>query len=229
MDRTDREWAEKYFPVFMTDEREPFEIRAVGYTVFRMDARSSSFPRRIIRADWERTELIVEYAVWFDYDIQHLYELEHVWVSVGKDGAVEKLEGSFHGKYLNQVRLDGGQPSLDENGRPLVWLQPGKHAVLPDPRLVYLVPDWRESCRELAGIDGLAVPEAFRGPLPEPDERTQERVRRYIREHFSFEPSLLFEPAKASKALLMPWERLRESIPDRLAAQLAKIERNEKE
>ena len=44
--------AKKYLPIIMVDEKEPFKIQAIGYTVFRDSMRSDSFPKRIIEADW---------------------------------------------------------------------------------------------------------------------------------------------------------------------------------
>ena len=231
--KTEWELAKQYLPVFMMDEREPFDMKAVGYTIFTENLRSDSFPKRVIGADWERTDCVIEYELWFDYDIQHLYELEHVWIYVGKDGSVQKVEGSFHGKYLNEVNLDTGKPPLDENGRVRVWLQPGKHAVLPDPRLVRLVPQWMESCGELAGADGVPLPEMFQEAMPVPDQQTQELVHRYIRRTFSFEPSLKFHPFFPEKELpaeelLIPWEQLKFSVPGRLKKELEKIREAEK-
>lgn len=231
---TQRGLAERYLPIFMLDEKEPFAMKAIGYTVFTCDLCSDSFPKRVISADWERTACVIEYELWFDYDIQHLYELEHVWVYVAKDGSVEKVEGSFHGKYLNQADLDTGSVPLDESGRICLYLQPGKHAVLPDPRLVRLVPQWRESCAQLAGADGVPLPEMFQDRMAVPDERTQELVHRYIRKRFSFEPSLRFLPffperSLPEKELLLPWEKLKESVPGRLEAELARIREEEED
>ena len=220
---TDRVLAAKYLPGLMLDRREPFSIGAVGYTVFRETKRSDSFPGRIIRTDWDKIRYVIEYAVWFDYDIQHLYELEHVWVYVDHRGEAVWAEGSFHGKYLNQVRLADGAPALDAEGRITVWMQPGKHAVLPDPSLVRLVPEWRESCSVHAGADGLAVPEAFRGRIPRPDEAVQERICSYIRKKYAFEPSMEFIRAEIEEGCLMPWEKLKESIPGRLELELEKM------
>ena len=53
----ERELALKYLPVFMLDEKEPFDMKAVGYTIFRSDLRSDSFPKRVIAADWEENGL----------------------------------------------------------------------------------------------------------------------------------------------------------------------------
>lgn len=96
-----REIWEKYKPVIMQDKKEPFQITAAGCTLFRETGQSSSFPKKKIRINKETTDCAIEYAIWYDYDIQHLYELEHVWVYVNHDGSVQKAEASFHGKYLN--------------------------------------------------------------------------------------------------------------------------------
>ncbi len=222
--KTHLEIAEKYLPVFWMDEKEPFAIDALGYTVFTEDAPSGSFPKRFLTADWDRTKWLVEYAIWFDYDIQHLYELEHVWVYVGKDGKVWKVEGSFHGKFLNQVKLDTGEVSVDGDGIPEVYLQPGKHAIVPDKRVIALIPQWQESCQELAGTDGLLVQDMFRDSLlAEDTEQTQEQVRRYIKDTYAFEPSMEFRPFRPDPSLLMAWQELKDSIPARLKKELSVI------
>lgn len=217
------ELARQLMPVFMVDKKEPFAIKAIGCTLFTKDERSDSFPKRIISADWEEIGCVIEYAVWFDYDIQHLYELEHVWVYADHAGGAVRVEGSFHGKYLNILNIDSGEPILNPEGRPVVWLQPGKHAVLPDKRLVKLVPEWRESCTLRAGADGVPVPEQFRGWLPALTADEEARVCAYIKEHYAFEPTLEYVPAQVTADLLIPWDKLKQSIPKRLAAELVKI------
>ena len=55
---TEKDLAGRYLPVFMLDEREPFDMKAIGYTVFTENLRSDSFPKRVIGADWERTACV---------------------------------------------------------------------------------------------------------------------------------------------------------------------------
>lgn len=213
---------ETYSPIFMLDEKEPFAIKAIGCTIFTKTKRSDSFPKREICVDAD-TKCVIEYAIWFDYDIQHLYELEHVWVYVGNDMRVRKVEGSFHGKYLNVEDLDTQKPNLVNATHPLVYLQPGKHAVLADARLVRLVPEWKESCMEKAGEDGVACHEMFSGKIPKVEDALQEKVRQYIKETYSFEPSLVFKPFTPTRDLFMSWEELKQSIPQRIMTQLEYI------
>ena len=121
-----------------------------------------------------------------------------------------------------------GEPPLDENGRVRLYLQPGKHAVLPDPRLVRLVPQWMESCGELAGADGVPLPEMFQEAMPVPDQKTQDLVRPLHPQKLFLEPSLRFQPFLPEKELpaeelLIPWEQLKSSVPGRLKKELEKI------
>lgn len=217
----ERQWAERSLPVFWIDEKEPFAPAALGYTVFTQDSRSDSFPKRYVRADWTRTKFVIEYALWFDYDIGHLYDLEHIWIYCDQEGRIQKAEGSFHGKYLNLVNLDTGEPPLDETGRLTVYLQPGKHAVVPDLRVIRLIPGWKECCSQGAGQDGFLIPEMFREFFPKSEEELQEKVRRHIRRTWAFEPSFQFVRLSTDTALLMPWQALKKSIPERVKRQLS--------
>lgn len=216
------ELIERYAPVFMMDKKEPFAITAIGCTIFYETKRSDSFPKRIIEVEQE-TKCVIEYAIWFDYDIQHLYELEHVWVYVGEDTHVRKVEGSFHGKYLIMEDLETKRPNLVNMSHPLVFLQPGKHAVLPDARLIRIVPEWKESCMEKAGLDGVSYPERYRGLIQEVDDELQQKVKQYIIKHYSFEPSLEFQPFNPSQDLFVTWDELKNSIPERVNHQLELI------
>ena len=81
---SDHQLAIKYAPRIRFDAREPFMPSVIGYTVFRETCKSLSFPREItITAE---TPIVIEYAVWWDWDIEHLYELEHIWVLLDENG-----------------------------------------------------------------------------------------------------------------------------------------------
>ncbi|WJH33505.1 hypothetical protein N6H14_26225 [Paenibacillus sp. CC-CFT747] len=99
------ETAQKYSPYLYFDRSEPFYPVRVGVTEIRTEQASPSFPRKLSFVD-PNLDLIVEYAIYWDYDIGHLYELEHVWVFVGKSGEVLDCEASFHGRYLKGLLKD---------------------------------------------------------------------------------------------------------------------------
>ncbi|MEY8353391.1 hypothetical protein AALB39_08535 [Lachnospiraceae bacterium 54-53] len=215
----DKEILTQYKPVIMLDKNEPFEIAAAGCTIFRESGSSPSFPKRRILVNKETLDYAIEYALWYDYDIQHLYELEHVWVYVNHDGSVQKVEASFHGKYLNMVDLKTGLPVLREATHPVVYAQPGKHALVPDPSVIRLIPDWWESCMERAGGDGVLVQDMFADQI-RTDEELQSMAETYIKERFGFRPSMEFEPFRLEDDRLLNWKELAETIPDRVNRQI---------
>lgn len=95
----DRQLIQAYAPYLYFDKHEPFFPVRVGVTIFEREGASPSFRRSFSFRD-PRVKKIIEYAIYWDYDIQHLYELEHVWVYIGHEGEVIDCEASFHGKYL---------------------------------------------------------------------------------------------------------------------------------
>lgn len=209
-----------YAPYLLFDENEPFAVNAIGYTVFTETRKSDSF-RRVVRVDKETVDFVIEYAVCWDYDIQHLYELEHVWVYVDYEGKVCGCEASYHGKYMNQMLP--GTDIVKDGTHVCLYSQPGKHALLPEKRLIYLYPDWKRACKELAGADGFAYPEyLFDVPILVTDEQ-QEMVRNYIKAQYSFVPTMEFVQKRYPAEYFCPWSVLRCEIPKRMRAELDKI------
>ena len=216
--------AGRFRPSVFMDEKEPFALVGIGYTVFEEAAQSPSAPRRIHPAS-HGGQLCIEYEYYYDYDIQHLYDLEHLWVYLDEERRVCGCECSFHGMYLNAA-LPGFEfynknLPLDEAGRVAMYVQPGKHAFLPRPELFHLFIDFRESCMEKAGADGILAPDIVPG-LPRHSQQDERMAERYVKEHFCFVPSEKYIPG-GSDAPLMPWEKLQRMIPERIAAELGKI------
>jgi len=203
--------AERYAPHIHCDRREPFLPVVVGYTIFISNGPSPSFPRYIELAP--PTKLAIEYAIWWDWDITHLYELEHIWVYVGEEGEVVHAEGSWHGRYHPLVA--NGRVPL-EGDHVVVYAEPGKHAFHPTPELPPELRRFiRRRCWEEAGEDGLLVTSLFEGEIaktPEADRLASAYLRRR-----AFEPSFAFNRSFAvERAALLPWPSLREWIPKRI-------------
>ncbi len=217
---TDFELALQYAPIIHLDEKDPFPILHVGYTIFREDGPSGSFRRKIqldtISPD---TACAIEYAYYMDYDIQHLYELEHAWVYLNDAGEITGAESSCHGKYLNAYRP--GKTQVQENHIRL-YAQPGKHALAADPDLFHWFPGAEDSCGRFAGIGGLDAPERYLTDIHLTEDQ-QAKVRAYIKDHFSFHPSWRFTPATITEDMYLPWNDLAERIPELLKAQLKQI------
>ncbi len=213
--------AADYAPLIYFDEREPFLPLAVGYTVFAADGDSPSFPRRIELAAGRNARLAIEYAIWWDWDIGHLYELEHTWTYVGADGEVVFAEASWHGGYHAAVLDDGRVPVIArESGRhPVVYSEPGKHAFAPTPQEIL---DKRrdktlDGCGPGAGRGGLLVTPLFRGILDlRKNAEADALVGAYLKRH-AFVPAFDWNREfRVSREMLLPWPALFRWIPTRL-------------
>ncbi len=219
---SDLSLAQRYAPSIHFDAAETIPLQAVGYTVFRGAAQSGSFPKRQVIPP-AGAAFVIEYAYYWDYDIQHMYDLEHIWVAVGADGQVLDAEGSFHGRYLKLLlQLSCVLPPTD--GHVHAFCQPGKHAFLPDGQMFRLLPDWREAC--LSGAGGPVLVGGPFGGVYQPTEADNARSIRYIREHLAFEPSMVFTKSAEDFGLepaLMPWAQLWEEIPGRICAECARL------
>lgn len=210
--------ARRYAPIVHVDEAETIPLLAWGVTVFDETRRSESFPRREVHVP--KGCRVIEYACFWDYDIQHMYDLEHIWVTVGEDGGVTHAEGSFHGKYLNLY--DDAMPFAlaPEDGHVHTFCQPGKHAFLPDGQQFRLIPGWYESCNRDSG-GGVLVGGPFAGRY-HPTEEDHARCRRYLREHLAFQPTLRFRPMKG-EVRLMSWADMAWWIPERIEQECRRL------
>jgi hypothetical protein len=207
----------RHAPIIMADELEPFDIIAVGYTIFESEAQSLSFPKR--RVEWRSAGYpavrAIEYALWWDCDIGHLYELEHAWVFLNEIDHVVGIEASWHGVY-GQMEING-HPVLDPSGaHPMLLAQPGKHALAAtiEPFMEIRETAEREAGVE-AGKDGVLENDLFRGKLrktPENDLLVRDRLRL-----LAFKPSWNFSKRLVvTREMLVPWKALEQWIPARV-------------
>jgi len=227
-DPADRVLAARYAPILRFDAREPFLPLAAGYTIFRETGESPSFRqgRKIDLAlpDGPRAEFAIEYAIWWDWDIGHLYELEHVWVYVGSDGRVVRAEASWHGGH-HDMRHEG-KLALDSD-HFVVYSEPGKHAFAPTP-------DWfkkrraefkRSETRDLAGVGGVLLAKYIEKHVRPTPLKT--RLVHTCLAQRAFEPSWDFSLTfPITPEMLVPWEALRDWMPGRVNAILDQLARD---
>lgn len=216
-----RTLAARYAPVLFLDNAEPFRPERVGYALFRQDGPSLSFPRTIeVR---EPSRFVIEYALWWDWDIGHLYELEHVWVYVDDAGRIVRVEASWHGNY-NEMRDNGKIPLVD--GRPMVYAEPGKHAMAPSPEWhMRRARDIILSCTRLAGAGGIWENVLYGFPEVK-SPRADRLVRTYLRRK-AFTPTFQFNRrVEITAEMLVPWRQLEQEIPARLRAWVNHLSRS---
>ena len=210
-----------YAPVILADECEPFTLIAAGYTIFEREDQSLSFPTR--RVEWGRAGYpaarAIEYALWWDWDIGHLYELEHAWTFVDARGAVAAVEASWHGMYgqAEGVVLEGADSAMSSTStHPVLLAQPGKHAMAASIEPFMEIREWAErDAGPDAGKDGVLEPGLFRGRLPKTSENDA-RVAAYLKQR-AFTPMWKFSKRfPVSREMLVPWKALEAWIPARV-------------
>lgn len=208
--------AAKYAPILFADEREPFSPVAAGYTIFDREGESQSFgkPRPI---DWTSAGYpavrAIEYALWWDWDIGHLYELEHTWTYVGERGEVVAVEASWHGMF-GESQIDGAPVVLKTH--PILLAQPGKHAMAASIAPFEEIREWaeREAGPE-AGKDGVLETALFRGKMPK-TPANDVRVKEYLIKK-AFTPAWKFTKRfPITRSMLLPWKVMEEWIPVRV-------------
>jgi len=220
----DRDVAVRYAPILQFDAAEPFLPLAVGYTLFRANGPSPSFPRQI-RLDepgQPPASLAIEYAIWWDWDIEHLYELEHAWVYLDDAGQVIRAEASWHGR-LHDMSVETGLPLTGE--RLTLYSEPGKHAFAPTTTWFEQRKEKTErACTRLAGCDGLLVTRLFEGLIRSKTPPANRLAHTYL-EQRAFRPTWAFTQVyPIPKEALVPWPALFDWIPGRLAWWVAELE-----
>ena len=216
----DQALALRHAPLIRFDAKEPFFPSAVGYSLFRENSPSPSFPREIRLG--EGISYAIEYAIWWDWDIQHLYELEHIWVYIGQDEEIVAAEASWHGGF-NRM-LDADNPLALDAGRLALYSEPGKHAFAPSrERLLQRRAKTVASCGAQAGRMGVHVTPLFEGVITGRKPLANRLVHGYL-ESLRFEPSYDFSNRfDLRDCLVLPWRHVRAWIPRRVEQWLAHL------
>ncbi|WP_246248863.1 HAD family hydrolase [Chelativorans alearense] len=213
--------ARAHMPLLMLDAHEPYPPLAMGYTVFREPGQSpsSKFQVRPLGG------AVIEYAVWYDWDIGHMYDLEHVWVYLDGTGKVERVEASRHGRRL-AMTADGRLCRMPR-GRPVLYAEAGKHAHWADPaemeekagRLISVL------CNELAAWEGVHLGNVFCQSGRIAPTAFDHRLAKLKMKADAFDPSFAFtrNSDEGEGVSLVPWEALERWIPARVARLIAEL------
>lgn len=214
--REEADWllAAQHVPHIKFDVREPFLPDAAGYTIFRHDGTSSSFPREIqLVTPQYQASTVIEYAIWWDWDIEHLYELEHVWVYLDPQGNIVHGEASWHGGH--QAMITGDQLSVADN-RLVVFSEPGKHAFAAEPGWFQRRIEKTMNACQFPGQGGVWVTPLFEGIINTKSVQNDMLVQQYLQQH-AFEPSFDFsQDFILAQDMLVPWPDMYNWIPHRV-------------
>jgi len=94
---------------------------------------------------------------------------------------------------------------------------------------LYQMDELELACGELAGSDGFAYPEALYGVKIPASQEDQDMVRGYIKEHYSFTPSMVFVTKPFSFSQFLHWNILKGQIPIFMEKELDRIRRETEE
>lgn len=201
-----------WLPVLRFDKNEPFLPLAVGYTVITKPQKS---PSSKFEFDPDGGT-IIEYAIWWDWDIQHLYELEHIWVYLDAEGQLSKVEASAHGGKL--LMTDDSNSLPLEHDRITLYSEPGKHAFGFNAQwLINLSTYTDDRCGASAGNGGIHTSNPFGAELfGNPSPLAHRLANLYMKRH-RFKPSYDFScVVDLRDVILVPWQTLADWIPGRI-------------
>lgn len=212
--------ARRLAPILLFSDNEPFLPSRVGISILDAPGRSPSSQLDITFES--NVERVIEYAIWWDWDVQHLYELEHIWLKLDGADRIVGVEASAHGGKFAMSGPDGALPLVD--GRITLISTPGKHAFTPTAAEQDKTRELTEiCCVELAGRGGLLINDMFRdaiGPVSAADHRA---VKRYLQAR-AFAPVFRFgQGVDLGKVEMMSWDELAAWIPGRVRDILAEI------
>ncbi|MES0885162.1 HAD family hydrolase [Roseibium sp. SCP14] len=217
--------AREHAPTILFDRNEPFLPHHVGVSLITEPSSSPSSGHSITFN--EGVETVIEYAIWWDWDIQHLYELEHIWVHLNGDQEVARVEASSHGRFADHFGDERDLPI--RNGRVHLYSEPGKHAFFSS--LSHIETHGERligCCRDRAGSMDILVQPAYRDQLASLRPYDHYLARTYMRSE-AFTPSLIFDNAfDLSSVPFITWQELNERIPEFVLRQTDKL-RDEKQ
>lgn len=206
-DGADAALAHRHAPLLRLDGAEPFRPVAVGFAVYRQPAKSVS-SKFAIAPD---AAAVIEYAIYWDHDIRHLYDLEHVWAHVDAGGATVRVEASFHGR-----RHAMGPAGAD--GRPALVVEPGGHAHYAGRDALM---EWADrigrGCGADAGDGGVHTSNLFgAAAFGDPSPRDHRLAGLFLKRR-AFAPAFdAAIPFDTRSVPLVPWPRLAAWIPGRV-------------
>jgi len=222
----------KHFPRLYYDNNEPFLPIKIGYKIYRMKqiadhyqsptfSRTLIFLQELLNTDQD-AQAIIEYSLWYEADISHLYELEHLWVYLNDKNKVIKIEGSRHGNIINL------------NLHQKIIIEPGKHGhaqgKLSDRFKKLLIYICQKPGTTGLLIDGINAPSLFqfknllavKYKTPQLDKKIMEYLN-----YYKFIPSFKFQKEFiVEKENFMPWKKFEEYIKKFLLTKIKNLSRS---
>jgi putative hydrolase of the HAD superfamily len=204
--------ARRHAPRLLCDRKEPFRPVMLGVTILAPGEGSPS--TRHVPTGPETTQTIIEYAIWWDGDIEHLYELEHVWVFVDAEGEMVHVAASAHGGIFDMACEKDG-------ARPVLYCEPGKHAHAGSAGTLAADRSRTDrACLDQPGLSGILVNDIFAEALGFLAPYDHFLAREHLKAQ-RFTPDYAFtREFDLAHLPMLSWPELRARIPRSLRDQL---------
>ena len=216
--------ARQLAPILLCDKYEPFEPAVVGISHLKRGETSPSFHHLnpFTKAP-NRTFTILEYAIWWNGDIQHLYELDHVWIYLNENNSPIHITASAHGEMIDISQTNWQDRQIR------LFCEPGKHALAPTSAEIIDKREWLDDvCSNPDTIMGFEIPAEFSDHMSFLSPYDRFLACDFLRRK-CFKPSYSFEKSfDLSKVPFMSWNELQSLIPRLLRDQTEELRKNKK-
>nr|WP_321460581.1 HAD family hydrolase [uncultured Cohaesibacter sp.] len=216
--------ARQLAPILLCDKNEPFEPVVVGISHLKRGESSPSFQRlNPFTHAPNRTYTILEYAIWWNGDIEHLYELDHVWIYLNENNSPIHITASAHGEMIDISQTNWQDRQIR------LFCEPGKHALTPTSAEIIKRREWLDQiCSGSDNVSGFQIPAEFGDHMSFLTPYDYFLARDYLKGK-RFTPSYSFEKSlDLSKVPFMSWDELKMFIPRLLRDQSEELRKNKK-
>ncbi len=181
----------------------------------------------------KRAAKVIEYAIFYLTDIQHVYDLEHVWVYLDKNDNPLAVRGTQHGMVVYLYGFH--KPVNMKNGHPILIVSPGKHAHYTNANQLHA--KILTAANRNPGTNGMYRIQFFTNEEWKEVQKVYPgkiKLRLYYDINYSYTPSFRFRtyliPKRSNTrkfGQLVPWDDLRSFIPKTIISHLKHIKEAE--
>jgi hypothetical protein len=171
----------------------------------------------------KRAAKILEYAVLYDADIQHIYDLEHVWVYLDQKNEPISIKATRHGTIVTQYETP--DKIRYQKGHPVLFASPGKHAYYTSPNQLSrnILSNVNQSGADRVYPIQWFDEEMWRKILPYYPGNVQ--IKLYFLENLTYKPSFRYRKYMIpNRKLMTSWDNLKAEVPVFLIKFLKKIQ-----
>lgn len=158
---------------------------------------------------------VLEYAVFYESDIGHIYDLEHVWVYLDKFNDIMGIKATRHG--MISVQYPTPESIKYYKNHPILFVSPGKHSYYTNPSQMqkkYLSHACNQPCTSILDIHFFLRPE---WDLIKKNYPGRQKIKSAYQKRYCFEPSFRFTkyiiPNHGSNSIFRSWSDLEKEVP----------------